>query len=329
MSTIDNIFKTYLWSVPWATVMIIKNWKILFKKAYGMAHVWKQIEATTKTNFRLASVTKQFTATCIVKLVEQKKIKYTDKIIDFFPKLPHFCKHITIQELLTHTSWLPDDYELIPKNRKTQMHDKDYIKFMQNIKKLHFSPGDRFRYINTGYCLLALIIEQVSWISFGTFLKKHIFKPLGMNTTLLYEHWGKAIANRAYGYKKVWRSFILNDQSITSATSWDGWIYSSVEDLYKRDQALYTNKIVSYASLKKMFSPTILHNWKRVFYWFGEEIYHSHWVKALYHGWESCWFKNFIYRIPSKRLSVIFLSNRNIWWWLPFAKKILEACLLW
>jgi CubicO group peptidase (beta-lactamase class C family) len=324
LKKVDNLFKKYIWPVPWATVMVIKNGEVIFKNSYGMGQVSKGTKTTTITNFRLASVTKQFTATCIVKLVEQWKIKYSDKIINFFPKFPHFTKNITIQDLLTHTSWLPDDYEIIPKNRKNQIHDKDIPCLMEGIKKLHFSPWDRFRYINTGYCLLALIIEKASWLSFGKFLKKYIFSPLKMNNTYLCENWWKEIKHRAYWYAKKWKVFVPKDQSITSATCGDGGIYSNIEDLYKRDQALYTDKIVSFVSLRKMFSATKLHNGKKVFYGFGEEIDHDHWVKALYHWWESSWFRNFIYRIPSKKTSVIFLSNRNIWWWENLAKKILE-----
>lgn len=326
VKNIDTLFHRYNSPTsPGACIMIIKNWKVVFEKAYGMAHVSKKIPNTTKTNFRLASVTKQFTATCIMKLVEQKKITYDDTIIKFFPQLPQVVKNVTIQHLLTHTSWLPDDDELIPKNRKLQVHDKNYLVYMQKIKKVHFSPGEKFEYINVWYCLLSLIVEKVSWMTFDLFLKKYIFGPLKMHHTLLYTHWGKNILDRAYGYEHIWSSYIPRDQRMTSATSWDGWIYSSIEDLYKRDQALYTDKIVSFSSLKRMFSPTQLHNGKSVFYGFGEEIHHSDGTKILYHWWSSCGFKNFIYRIPSRKLSVIFLSNRNTWWEIAFAKKILDA----
>ena len=323
IKTIDSLFHTYdSPKAPGACIMIIKNWEILFKKAYGMAHIWKKIPTSTKTNFRLASLTKQFTATCIVKLIEQWRLKYNDKIVKFFPQLPDITKSITIHHLLTHTSWLPDDYELIPKNRKLQMHDKDYIPLLQKIKKLHFDPGKKFSYINTWYCLLSLIIEKVSWMAFDTFLKKYIFNPLHMNTTSLYTHWWKNIHTRAYGYVQTGHSFSLKDQDISSATSWDGWIYSSLDDLYTRDQALCTDTILKWSSLKKIFSPAILHNWKRIPYGLGREIYYHHGSKILYHGGESCGFKNFIYRIPSKKISIVFLSNRNTWWWISFARKI-------
>jgi CubicO group peptidase (beta-lactamase class C family) len=200
----------------------------------------------------------------------------------------------------------------MPANLEIPLSDRDVLWLLMRQNHLKFSPGEKFDYSNTGYSFLALIVETVSGKKFATFLRENIFVPLGMTNTLAYEPGISALAHRAFGYGKKKDGFEFSDQSLTSAVLGDGGIYSSVVDLFKWDQALYTEKLVSKKMLDDAFT---VHSAKSDFdgsgYGYGWYIGERCGVKRIWHYGSTCGFSTEINRYPEKKLTVIILTNRR------------------
>ncbi|MCI0696379.1 beta-lactamase family protein [candidate division KSB1 bacterium] len=270
---VDQLFSSYNGKdTPGAVVMAIKNGKPLFKKAYGSANLEEKIPTTLNTNFRLASVTKQFTAMCIMKLVQSGRLGYDHNLQQIFPEFPAYGQNITLRHLLQHTSGLVAYEELIPDTATVQVLDKDVLKTMMGQDSAYFPPGAQYRYSNSGYAVLAMVIEKISGKSFALFLQENIFKPLGMKNTVAYQKGISTVKHRAMGYRQEGGRFVFSDQSLTSAVLGDGGIYSSVEDLFEWDQALYTEKLVKQETLAAAFTPGVLSDGKVLDYGFGWQL---------------------------------------------------------
>ncbi|EJL75886.1 penicillin-binding protein, beta-lactamase class C [Chryseobacterium populi] len=303
-------------------VLIADKGKIIFEKSYGIADEKTGRLLNTKTTFELASVSKQFTALGIVLLQKQGKLNYDDKISKYIPELS-FYNEITIRNLLNHTSGLPDYMELFEKNwdkSKFAVND-DIIKELAKYKpSLEFKPNQKFEYSNTGYALLGSIIESVSKKSFGDFLSEYIFKPLGMDHTLVYRSRYKpqSIDNYALGYEADNSgNKILPDSNGKEYYSYyldgivgDGMVNSTLEDLFKWDRALYTNKLVDDNDKKLIFNDIITENGKKTTYGFGWFVKNNDkYGKTVSHsgGWAG--YASFIERHLDHDKTFIFLQN--------------------
>src|SRR5438046_3520114 len=227
---------------PGAAVIVIKEGNPLFAKGYGLADLEKRIPCTTNTNFRLASVTKQFTAMAVLILAEEGQLSLEDRLPKFFPEFPEYGEAITLRHLLTHTSGLPDYEDHIPQGTTIPLSDRDVLFILRHQSKADFALGAQFHYSNSAYALLALIVENVSGKTFPAFVKEKIFDPLRMTNSVAYVAGLSCVSNRAYGYVNGTSGLELSDQSVTSAGLRDGGIYSSVADRFKWDLALYTEK---------------------------------------------------------------------------------------
>ncbi|HMG37008.1 MAG TPA: serine hydrolase domain-containing protein [Blastocatellia bacterium] len=296
---------------PGASVIVIKNGETIFKRSYGLAEVESRRPATTDTNYRLASVTKQFTAMCVLMLAERKKLSLHDPVARFFPKMPDYGGQILVRHLLNHTSGLIAYEDVMPAGTSVPLKDKDVLHLLEQQRRTYFAPGSKFRYSNSGYALLALIVEAVGSISFAGFLKANIFDPLGMKATVAFENGISTVQNRAYGYSPRENGFERTDQSLTSSVLGDGGIYSSVEDLFRWDQALYSDKLVSLDTLKRAFTSTIDTGEKGQGYGYGWFVGSFNGAREISHSGETVGFRNFIGRYPDQRLSVIVLANRS------------------
>jgi len=326
---VDALFQEYdRPDSPGASVMVIKDGKILYKKAYGLANLEDKIACTTQTNYRLASVTKQFTAMAIMMLAERQKLSFESKLTDFFPNFPAYGKQITVRHLLNHTSGLIDYEDLIPPETVVPLKDQQVLDLLQQQDSTYFPPGSQFRYSNSGYALLALIVETTSGSSFATFLEKNIFKPLKMKNTVAYEKGISVVHQRAYGYRQQANGFERSDQSLTSSVLGDGGIYSSIEDLYKWDQALYTDKMVNSKTLQQAFTPGVLMNDEGEGYGFGWFIGTYRGLKTVWHYGSTIGFRTAIERFPDQRFTVIVLVNRNEADAHEIARKIVDIYLI-
>jgi CubicO group peptidase (beta-lactamase class C family) len=297
---------------PGAAVIVIKDGKALFAKGYGLADLEKKIPCTTNTNFRLASVTKQFTAMAVLNLVEQGKFSLEDRLPRFFPEFPGYGKAINLRHLLTHTSGLPDYENHIPQGTTIPVSDRDVLFILRQQSKIDFVPGAQFHYSNSAYALLALVIENVSGKTFPAFVKEKIFDPLGMTNSTAYAAGLSFVPNRAYGYANGKNGWEFGDQTVTSAVLGDGGIYSSIVDLFKWDQALYTEKLISGKMLADAFTAhSSESDFKGSGYGYGWYVGNFRGTERIWHYGSTCGFSTRIERLPGRKLSVIVLSNRR------------------
>lgn len=294
---------------PGASVVVIHDGKVAYIRSYGLANVEEHVPATPETDYRLASLTKQFTATAIMLLVQDGKLKYDDRVIDLLPGFPAYGRDITVRHLLTHTSGLWAYEDFVPDTATVQVKDRDVLELIGRADSTYFAPGSAFRYSNSGYAVLALIVERVSGEPFARFLHDRIFAPLGMNGSVAYERGVSTVPNRAFGYTRRGGGFVRTDQSSTSAVLGDGGIYTSVADLVKWDRALETHKLVSAGAREQSWTPYVLSDGEPTHYGFGWFVDQDRGRKRLTHNGETRGFTNAILRYPAERLSVIVLTN--------------------
>ena len=311
----DSIFADFSWpGAPGAAVLVAQEGRILLNKAFGLADLGTGslgAPATTRTNFRLASVTKQFTAAAALLLVKDGKLRLEESLTDIFRDFPAYGRRITVRHLLTHTSGLLDYEDFIPDTQTIQVHDADVLARMKQLDHTYFDPGTRWKYSNTGYAMLAEIIAERSGITFAEFLRTRIFLPLGMLTTVAFQPGTSSVTSRAFGFSLKDGRWSSTDQSSTSAVLGDGGIYSSVDELYRWDQALYTNELLSKETLKEAFAPFVLDGGSRTNYGFGWFVDTYRGLPRLYHTGETIGFRNAIARFPGQRGVIIILTNRS------------------
>ncbi len=296
---------------PGASVLVLQDQKIIFKKGYGVENLNTQKEISPNTNFRLASVTKQFTAMAILLLQEQKKLSIEDPLTKYFSSFPVYGKEIKIKHLLTHSSGLQDYEDLMPSNQTQQLHDTNCLQLMYTTNKLYFPAGTQYKYSNTGYAILALIIEKVSGQDYATYLKENIFKPIGMKTTIAYEVSKSLVVNRALGHSHQNGTWMETDQNLTSAVLGDGGIYSNTEDLSKWIKALWNFKLIPPAIQNRAWSNTILDNGKVIDYGYGWHVETYKDITHPFHDGSSIGFRNSLQVFPTQKLMVVILTNRN------------------
>ena len=304
---IDVLMQAYQGEAPGAAVLVLEDGVPVFRRAYGLADLEHRIRATAATDYRLASMTKQFTAAAVLLLAQDGRLSLDDPVRKWLPSLPDAADRVTIRELLTHTASLIDYEDLIPADATEQVHDADVLRLLERENRSYFEPGTRYRYSNTGYSLLSLIVSRASGRDFASFLRERIFVPLGMYATLAYEAGVSTVPHRAFGYSADGGGWRRTDQSLTSAVLGDGGIYSSIDDLAKWDAALYDTRLLSRESLAAAFTPATDTDEREVRYGFGWRIT----GETLWHSGESIGFRNVIVRFPRRHFTVIVLTNRD------------------
>lgn len=308
---IDALFADYTGdAVPGASVIVIRDRRVVFSRAYGMADLEHHTPATPTTDYRLASMTKQFTAMAIMLLTRDGRLNYDQPARTVLPELPPAAAGVTIRHLLNHTSGLLDYEDLIPDTQTVQVSDQDVLRLLASRDSVYFPAGTKYRYSNSGYCLLALVVERVSGMAFADFLRQRIFAPLGMTRTLAHLAGRDTVPERAFGYTPDSGRFVPSDQSVTSATLGDGGVYTSVDDLVHWDQALYDERLVDRATLTLATSPPVLPG-DSTQYGFGWFVDTYRGRRRWRHNGETSGFTNAIQRFPERRTTIIVLTNRN------------------
>ncbi len=309
---VDRLMSRYEGNVPGASLLVIRDGKPLIRRSYGYANLEDRIAATPTTNYRLASVTKQFTAASILLLTQDGKLDLDDSLRKWFPTLPEVAEAMTIRHVLSHMSGLIDYEDVIPAAMTAQLHDADVLKILETQNETYFSPGKGYRYSNSGYALLALIVGKASGKDFASFLKERIFTPLGMHDTIAYQQGLSTVNNRAYGYSEERGTWTRTDQSQTSAVLGDGGIYSSIEDLAKWDAALYDDRLLSAQSRDLAFTAATETDDPKVNYAMGWRVTDEKiGGRTLWHSGETIGFRNVIIRYPEQHFTVVLLTNRN------------------
>jgi len=311
---------------PGCAVLVIKDGHPVFRKGYGVADLRTLRKIGPETNFRLASLTKQFTAMAVMLLVHDDKLHYEDRLTDVFPGFPAYGNAITMRQMLNHTSGLvayedimAKQYAGIPDDKISQISDAGVLDLLKQQTGTKFTPGTRWEYSNSGFVLLAMVVEKRSGMRFGDFLRQRIFIPLGMTETTAYEKGRNQVTHRAYGNTRTAGGWSETDQSSTSATLGDGGVYTSLDDLEKWDHALAAHTLLTAKEMEPALTPASAANSAPLqqldgslaplygFGWFLDP-YRGH--RRYAHYGETVGFRTAIQRFPDDRLTVVVLANR-------------------
>jgi len=325
-SQIDALFASLKSATaPGAAVLVVHRGRVAFRRGYGVTDLRTLHKINEHTDFRLASFTKQFTAAAIMLLARDGKVSYDDPLTHFFPEFPAYGNSITVRNLLNHTSGFVDYEDLLskqypktPEEKIPQIHDAGVLKLLEQQTSVKFPAGTKWEYSNSGYAVLAMIVEKVSGKPFGQFLQERIFTPLKMKNTLAYEKGKNEVPRRAYGHTRKDNSWHETDQSSTSAVLGDGGIYSSLDDLAKWDRALRLHTLLSEAEMQPALTPVKPTDGPAkspegaiVSYGFGWFLdpYQGH--PRMSHNGDTIGFLTTIQRFPDDQLTIIILADRT------------------
>ena len=293
------------------SVLVARDGQPVISKGYGMANYELNIPNTPQTVFRIGSITKPFTAMAIMILQERGKLNVNDPICKFLENCPAAWQPITIRHSLTHTSGMVN-YTNLPDAPKglTRYTSAEFVDLLRG-KPLEFTPGENFAYNNSGYYLLGLIIEKTSGKTYEEFLRDNIFAPLGMKNSG-YDDPRPLVANRASGYRRAGSTFVNATYLDMGFPYSAGALYSTTEDLFLWDKALYTEKLISRKSLDEKFTPfkdmDFLPGAK---YAYGWAISKRSNRQMIEHGGDINGFSTYIRRFPADNVTVIVLSNQE------------------
>jgi len=301
-------------------VLVAHNGEVIFQDALGYANFNTKEELNLNSVFCIGSISKQFTSMAVMKLKEQGKLNYEDKLSDFFPDYPN-SDQISIRHLLLHTSGVPNwmnfknfRVEGRPGDFIDDISNQDVFDFLVQLDSLNFNPGERYSYSNSGYSLLAMIVEKISGEPFYKFMEQNIFKPLDMNNTLVWNETKPEISYKTTGYNEYGD---VDDFNILTYGA--GSIYTTVGDLFKYDQGLYSEILVSSQTLEEAFTPGLLDNGtpsrissdSTLGYGFGWLLRKNKSKNIVWHDGGFNGFSSIFYRELNNRNVIILLSNKG------------------
>jgi CubicO group peptidase (beta-lactamase class C family) len=320
---------------PGTSVLIVRNGRIEYRRGFGLADLKRRSPITPDTQFQLESVSKQFTAMGIMILADRHKLRLDDPLSKFCPEFPQYSSSITIRHLLNHSSGLRD-YDLgddpdepnyfrsfdVPR-APHEYTSSEALRALSLQPRLSFPPGHHFEYSNAGYVLLAQIIERVSGMRYGDFLRDAIFAPIGMKDTLVLDERGEQRPTRlALGYARTpdgWRDVSYFP---TMYVYGHRGVISTINDLYKWDQALNTDRLVSQAALEQAFTPGRANDGRELIdpdmsrimkrsmaYGFGWDISSLGGEKTVEHTGRGIGYSAYIIRLPVRKITIVLLSN--------------------
>lgn len=295
---------------PGVAVLAVLNNQVVLRKGYGMADIEHGIRMSPKHVFRIGSITKQFTATAIMMLAEEGKLKVTDPITKYLKDYPTHGYTITIEHLLNHTSGIRSYTsmpEFLEEELRTDMTVEELVDYFKK-EPMDFPPGQKYLYNNSGYILLGAIIEKVSGKSYQDFIHEKIFKPQGMKNSYYGSHL-TIIPNRTAGYEKTKKGFTNCPFLSMKLPYAAGSLLSTVDDLYTWNRALFAGKVISRDSFKRMITPTKLKDGKMQNYGYGLGISKFFGYRSIGHGGGINGFVTYAMQIPEKKVFVAVFSN--------------------
>lgn len=287
------------------TVLVARGGEVIFSRGYGFANLEWEIPNTPDTKFRLGSISKQFTAACILVLEERGKLKVTDPVKKYLGDAPPAWDNITIHHVLTHTSGIPSftsfpDYATLKRQPTTL--EKSYRVFRD--KPLEFEPGTQWKYSNSGYLLLSLLVERISGKKYDEFLKQNVLAPAGMNDSG-YDVNALILKHRASGYTPFGTLIRNADYIDMTIPAGAGALYSTTGDLLRWEQALFGGKVISAESVRRMTTP-FLHD-----YAYGLFVAETNGHKKIDHGGGIEGFNTLLRYYPDDKVVVVVLANLN------------------
>jgi CubicO group peptidase (beta-lactamase class C family) len=295
---------------PGCALAVVKDGKIIYKKGYGMANLELSIPMTPQSVFYIGSVSKQFVSMSIALLAKEGKLSLDDNIRKYVPELPDYGTPITVRHLIHHTSGLRDYLTLlgIAGIDYGTYHEEEVVELIARQKELNFNPGEEYLYSNSGYFMLAVIVERASGKSLREYAEKNIFKPLGMKNSHFHDDYRMLIKNRASGYfpveKGKFRNFISTFDCVGS-----GGLFTSVEDLYLWDQNFYHHKVGGKELIDLLHTKGKLNSGEELSYAFALGLGKYRGLKTVGHGGALGGYRSVLVRFPEQNFSIICLSN--------------------
>jgi CubicO group peptidase (beta-lactamase class C family) len=310
---VDALFAKYNNSdSPGIAVSVIKDNKVIYQKGFGMANLEYGIPITTKTKFHVASLSKQFTAFMILKLEDEGLLSINDDVRTYVPELPDYGKKITINHLLTHSSGIRDQWRLLEMagwRLDDVIKTEQIFKLITNQKALNFSPGESFDYSNSGYTLLAIIIERLTKMSFANYAKKNIFEPLQMNDSFFYDDHEEMVTNRAYSYKKF--NDRLKKSNLNFATVGPTSLFTTVEDMSKWAINFQNMTIGNEHIFQSMRQKAKKNDGSVSSYAKGQFITNHYGYENIYHSGSDAGYRSYFVRFPSLGYQFILFANAS------------------
>ena len=313
---VDDVVRAQLrkQKIPGIGLGVMRDGKIIKATGYGLANVELNVSVKPESIFQTGSVGKQFTATAVMMLVEEGKLGLDDKITKYFPEAPAAWKAVTVRHLLTHTSGIADyggEESTMGKgvvNFRQDYTEDDLVRIFSAMP-MDFQPGEKWKYSNTGYVILGVLIHRVTGKFYGDFLQERIFHPLGMTSTRIISE-VDIIPGRTTGYRLL-KGELKNQEWVSPSlnTTADGALYTNVYDLAKWDAALYTEKLLKKASFDQMWTPVKLNNGTNYNYGFGWGVQEANGHRLLAHdgAWQG--FTMNISRYVDDRLTIVVFTN--------------------
>ena len=296
---------------PGCALAVIKDGHVLYKRGYGIANLDYDIPISSKTVFNIASVSKQFTAISVAILARQGKVSLDDDIRKYLPEMPQYSAPVTIRGLIYHTSGIRE-YSHLMQLAGIRFQDTtadEIYKIITRQKELNFKPGDEYLYSNSGYFLLARIVQKVSGKSLREFAEENMFKPLGMTSTRFHDDASEVIRNRATGYSSR-RDGGFAVESTTLESVGDGGLLTTIDDLILWDRIFYQNTLSGGQDLiREVLTRGTLNNGERIDYGFGMDIETYRGLNVVGHGGAFNGFGADMIRFPDQRFTVFCLCN--------------------
>lgn len=330
VAKVDQLFAEWdNWDSPGAALAVVKDGAIVYKRGYGCANLEYNIPITPSTIFHVASVSKQFTAFAIALLAQQGRLSLDDDVRQHLPEVPDLGKTITIRHLIHHISGLRDQWELLAMAgwRLDDVITKEHIlKMVRHQQDLNFAPGEEHLYCNTGYTLMAEIVERVTSQSFGEYTAASIFKPLGMASTHFHDDHEMIVKNRAYSYasdeERGFRKSVLSFAN-AGATS----LFTTVKDLTRWAQNFDDARVGGVAVIEQMHQQGILNNGKEISYAFGLVIGEHGGLRTVSHSGGDAGYRSHLVRFPDQRIAIAILSNLSTFNPASLALQVAEVYL--
>jgi len=300
---------------PGCALGVVKDGELVYGRGYGSANLEHGIPLSTSSVFRIASVSKQFTAACVALLEQQGALSLDDSVRVYLPELPEYTEHVTLRHMLHHTSGLPEYLRLIKEaglfTRPLDFFDeREALWTLMKTERPDFEVGDRALYSNTNYFLLSIVIKRVAGQSLRAFAEQHLFAPLGMKATHFHDDVTELVENRATGYRATDGGGFAIDETPLEIVG-DGGLFTTVEDLVLWDRNYYNNQLGDGGAelIDAMQRPAILNDGTPTLYGLGLRIDEYAGATRVSHGGSWVGFRSNVMRFPDHRLTVICLCN--------------------
>jgi CubicO group peptidase (beta-lactamase class C family) len=296
---------------PGCALAVVNDGRIVYQRGYGMADLEQDVPITPASVFYVGSVSKQFTAFTVALLAQQGKLSLDDDVRKYIPELPNFGAPITIRHLVHHTSGLRDYYTLLDlagRRGDEAFNNQDVLDIAVRQKELNFKPGTQFLYSNTGYGMLAVVVERVTKKKLSAFAEENIFAPLGMTESHFHDDLTRIVKRHVYAYApKRGGGFQLDTPYVERSGA--GGVFTTVEELFKWDQNFYDARVGGEALINQVQTPGVLADGKPLDYAFGLRMTTYKGQRVVEHGGSLGGYRAQITRFPDQKFSVIALCN--------------------